>query len=271
MINRESQKFALLSKNPLEIYVMTHRKQDGTVEYTYTIDFGTVQPISMCDNWMEATWYETREEAESKIADGARKIYSVERITIARENLERCPVKIVPIKRDEVHEVVPLAQVKSPSDWVQYKLICTPLESGTITEHVTKLEERLQSVLYCWGDCVLLESCEGLPSGNLQVVLQVQFVRMKTLDSVIRGNTEQLKIHIVDSGAADNPRFGVAVSKEPGKAKFKCPCGCEFSASPETCKTTHSDLEGETSVHSTVTFWAKCPICGHECSDLRIK
>lgn len=64
---------------------------------------------------------------------------------------------------------------------------------------------------------------------------------------------------------------GVTITKEPPKAHFKCACGCEFSANHETCRTTHSDLEGETSVHSTVTFWAKCPICGYECSDLRIK
>lgn len=153
MTNREDIKFKMLAANPAEIYVMTHRKADGGIEYVVINDFGIVKATSFYDNWLEATWFESVEEAEGQIADKVRNLYSVEKIIISREPLER----------------------------------------------------------------------------------------------------------------------GVTITKEPPKAQFKCACGCEFSARPETCETTHSDLEGETSVHSTVTFWAKCPICGQECSDLRIK
>ncbi len=153
MTNREDIKFKMLAKNPAEIYVMTHRKADGGIEYVVINVFGIFKVTSFYDNWLEATWFESREEAESQIADGVRNVYSVEQIKVSRNNLER----------------------------------------------------------------------------------------------------------------------GVKVTKEPPKVKFKCTCGCEFEADLDSCKTTHSDLEGETSVHSTVTFWAKCPICGHECSDLRIK
>lgn len=153
MTNREYKKLEMLAKNPAEIYVMTHRKDDGGIEYVVINDFGIFNATSFYDNWLEATWFESAEEVESQIAETVRNLYSVEKINISRESLER----------------------------------------------------------------------------------------------------------------------GVTITKEPPKAHFKCSCGCEFSVNPETCGTTHSDLEGETSVHSTVTFWAKCPICGYECSDLRIK
>jgi len=138
VIRTMEQKLALLAKNPAEVFVVTHRNNDGTVEYTATLSNpeGICQVTCMYDNWFEATWYESQDEAESKIADSVRNIYSVECILISRESLE----------------------------------------------------------------------------------------------------------------------LGVTVTKEPPKAHFKCACGCEFSARPETCKTTHSDLEG-----------------GYECSDLRIK
>lgn len=153
MTSREDIKFKMLASNPAEIYVVTHATKEGGIEYVVFNDFKVFTAISMYENWMEATWFESREEAESQIADGARDVYSVERIRISRENLER----------------------------------------------------------------------------------------------------------------------GVTITREPPKAKFKCTCGCEFEANPITCNAPHSTLEGETSAYSTVAFWLKCPVCGHECRELRIR
>jgi len=153
MTNRENIKFKMLAANPADIYVMTHRKSDGGIEYVVLNDFGIFKATSFYENWMEATWFESREEAESQIADGVRNVYSVEHIRVSRNNLER----------------------------------------------------------------------------------------------------------------------GVKVTKEPSKAKFKCTCGCEFEANPITCNAPHSTLEGETSAYSTVAFWLKCPVCGHECRELGIR
>lgn len=148
-------KCALLARNPVDIYVIAHKNEDGTVEYISSMKSpaGAYMWMNIYVNWFEADWYESRAEAESQIAESARDTYSVEHVHISRDPLER----------------------------------------------------------------------------------------------------------------------GVTITKEPPKAHFKCACGCEFSASSETCKTTHSNLEGDTSVYSTVTFWLKCPRCGHECSDMRIK
>ena len=153
MTNREAIKFKMLASNPAEIYVMTHRKADGGIEYVVINDFGIFKATSFYDNWLEATWFESREEAESQIADGARNVYSVERIRISRENLER----------------------------------------------------------------------------------------------------------------------DVTITKEPEKAKFKCTCGCEFEAKLDSCKQTRSDLEGEYRIYQSISFWAKCPVCGEDCADTRIK
>lgn len=155
MIRTLEQKLGHLAGNPVDLFVITHRKDDGTVEYTATMSNpeGICQVTCMYDNWFEATWYESPDEAESMIADSVRDIYSVERIRISRENLER----------------------------------------------------------------------------------------------------------------------GVKVTKEPPKAKFECTCGCEFDADLDSCRQTCSDLEGEYRIYQSIVFWAKCPICGQECGDLRIK
>lgn len=155
MIRTLEQKLRHLAGNPVDLFVITHRKDDGTVEYTATLSNpeGICQVTCMYDNWFEATWYESPDEAESMIADSVRDIYSVERIRISRENLER----------------------------------------------------------------------------------------------------------------------GVKVTKEPPKAKFKCTCGCEFEADIDSCRQTRSDLEGESRVYQSIAFWSKCPACGNECADTRIK
>ena len=88
MIRSLEQKLEFLKKTDCDIFVITHKKEDGTVEYTDTI----TGPAGICyftclyDNWFEASWHETREAAESLIAESARKVYSVERIRISREN-----------------------------------------------------------------------------------------------------------------------------------------------------------------------------------------
>ena len=155
MIRTLEQKLRHLAGNPVDLFVITHRKDDGTVEYTATLSNpeGICQVTCMYDNWFEATWYESLDEAESRIADSVRNIYSVERIRISRENLER----------------------------------------------------------------------------------------------------------------------GVTVTKEPSKAKFKCTCGCEFEAGLDSCRQTRSDLEGEYRVYQSIAFWSKCPACGNECADTRLK
>lgn len=91
MIRTLEQKLALLAKNPAEVFVVTHRKDDGTVEYSSTMTGpgGECLCAVMNDSWFDAVWYESQEEAEAKIADSVRDIYSVERIRISRENLER--------------------------------------------------------------------------------------------------------------------------------------------------------------------------------------
>ena len=88
MTNRESVKFKMLASNPAEIYVMTHRKDDGGIEYVVINDFGIFKATSFYDNWLEATWFESVEEVESQIADTVRNLYSVEKICISRESLE---------------------------------------------------------------------------------------------------------------------------------------------------------------------------------------
>ncbi|MBR2305673.1 MAG: hypothetical protein IKA48_00425 [Fibrobacter sp.] len=155
MIRTLEQKLKYLAGNPVYLFVITHRKDDGTVEYTATLSNpeGICQVTCMYDNWFEATWYESLDEAESMIADSVRDIYSVERIRISRENLER----------------------------------------------------------------------------------------------------------------------GIKVTKEPPKAKFECTCGCEFEADLDSCRQTRSDLEGESRVYQSISFWSKCPACGEECADTRIK
>lgn len=153
MTNRENIKFKMLASNPADIYVVTHATKEGGIEYVVFNDFKVFTAISMYENWMEATWFDSREEAESQIADGARNVYSVEHIRISRENLER----------------------------------------------------------------------------------------------------------------------GVKVTKEPPKAKFKCTCGCEFETDLDACRQTRSDLEGEYRVYQSISFWSKCPACGEECADTRIK
>lgn len=155
MIRTLEQKLRHLAGNPVDLFVITHRKDDGTVEYTATLSNpeGICQVTCMYDNWFEATWYESQDEAESRIADSVRNIYSVERIRISRENLER----------------------------------------------------------------------------------------------------------------------DVKVTKEPSKAKFKCTCGCEFEADLDSCRHTRSDLEGEYRVYQSIAFWSKCPACGNECADTRVK
>jgi hypothetical protein len=155
VIRTLEQKLRHLAGNPVDLFAITHRKDDGTVEYTATLSNpeGICQVTCMYDNWFEATWYESQDEAESRIADSVRNIYSVERIRISRENLER----------------------------------------------------------------------------------------------------------------------GVKVTNELSKAKFECTCGCEFEADLDSCRQTRSDLEGEYRVYQSIAFWAKCPACGNECADTRIK
>ena len=89
MINSEERKLKLLAANPLDIYVITHRTAEGKTEYTYMLNFPCCQTLNMCETWLEATWYESRQEAESLIADSVRDVYSVEHIGITRDNLER--------------------------------------------------------------------------------------------------------------------------------------------------------------------------------------
>lgn len=160
MIRTMEQKLALLAKNPAEIFVVTHRKDDGTIEYpsTMTGPGGECLCAVMDDSWFDTVWYESQDEAETKIADSVRNIYSVERIRISRENLER--------------------------------------------------------------------------------------------DVVITRNPE----------------------RNPERISFKCSCGCEFNESAESCRMTSGWLEGgDMQIYSTTTFWSHCPVCGNECSDLRIK
>ena len=150
-----NNKCALLARNPVDIYFITHKKEDGTVEYISSMKSptGAYMGMNIYDNWFEAEWYESRAEAESQIAESARDTYSVEHIHISREPLER----------------------------------------------------------------------------------------------------------------------GVTIIKEPPKAHFKCACGCEFEADLDSCRQTRSDLEGEYRVYQTISFWSKCPACGEECADTRIK
>jgi hypothetical protein len=91
MIRTLEQKLALLAKNPAEVFVVTHRKDDGTVEYSSPMTGPGVECLCvvMGNSWFDAVWYENQDEAETKIADSVRDIYSVERILISRENLER--------------------------------------------------------------------------------------------------------------------------------------------------------------------------------------
>ena len=91
MIRTLEQKLRHIAGNPVDLFVITHRKDDGTVEYTATLSNpeGICQVTCMYDNWFEATWYERQDEAESMIADSVRNIYSVEHIRVSRNNLER--------------------------------------------------------------------------------------------------------------------------------------------------------------------------------------
>lgn len=91
MIRTMEQKLALLAKNPAEVFVVTHRKDDGTVEYSspMTGPGGECLCVVMDNSWFDAVWYESQDEAETNIADSVRDIYSVERVRISRENLER--------------------------------------------------------------------------------------------------------------------------------------------------------------------------------------
>ena len=89
MTNRKDIKFSMLAANPADIYVVTHAMKDGGIEYVGFNDFKIFTSLSMYDNWMEATWFDSRYGAESQIADGARDVYSVEHIRISRENLVR--------------------------------------------------------------------------------------------------------------------------------------------------------------------------------------
>lgn len=91
MIWTMEQKLALLVKNPAEIFVVTHRTDDGTIEYSSTMTGpgGECLCAVMDNSWLDTVWYESQDEAESKIADSVRGIYSVERIRVYREPLER--------------------------------------------------------------------------------------------------------------------------------------------------------------------------------------
>ena len=59
MIRTLSQKLRHLAGNPVDLFVITYRKDDGTVEYTATLSNpeGICQVTCMYDNWFEATWY----------------------------------------------------------------------------------------------------------------------------------------------------------------------------------------------------------------------
>lgn len=96
MIRTLEQKLRHLAGNPVDLFVITHRKDDGTAEYTATLSNpeGICQVTCMYDNWFEATWYESLDEAESMIADSVRDIYSVERVGITRQKLDRKTVRV---------------------------------------------------------------------------------------------------------------------------------------------------------------------------------
>lgn len=65
-----------------------------------------------------------------------------------------------------------------------------------------------------------------------------------------------------DTTTSDDTR----ITREPEPVKFKCMCGCEFEAGVKSCRVTESTLEGEFRNRYSVTYWKKCPVCGHECA-----
>lgn len=80
-INTE-QKMELLRGNSVEIFVMRF-SSETTPGPAYIESLGSGGAV-MHDNWFEADWYDTPEEVESRIAESARSVYSVERIVISR-------------------------------------------------------------------------------------------------------------------------------------------------------------------------------------------
>lgn len=81
--NRTDLKMELLRQwNSLEIYVMRFRSK--TMPEPAYIEALCRCGAVMHDTWFEADWYDTPEEVESNIAESARSVYSVERITITR-------------------------------------------------------------------------------------------------------------------------------------------------------------------------------------------
>lgn len=91
MINTFEQKFSLLARNPVDIYVIAHKKEDGTVEYISSMKSpaGAYMWMNIYVNWFEADWYESRAEAESQIAESARDTYSVEHVHISRDSMNQ--------------------------------------------------------------------------------------------------------------------------------------------------------------------------------------
>ena len=89
MINEFNQKISLLGRSLTDIYVITHKKADGTIEYVANNDFAGYKCISLYETWFEAAWYENRADAESQIAESARNMYSVEHIHLSRDSMNQ--------------------------------------------------------------------------------------------------------------------------------------------------------------------------------------
>ena len=82
--NRTDLKMEKLRQwNSLEIFVMRF-SSETMLGPAYIEALGRGGAV-MHDNWFEADWYDTPEEVESNIAESARSVYSVERISISRD------------------------------------------------------------------------------------------------------------------------------------------------------------------------------------------
>ena len=83
--DRQLKQYKVADPN-VEIYVIKHvdPPEDG---YPYIHETGI--GMMLLDNWCEADWYETLDEAESHIAETVRDKYMVECIRISRSLIVR--------------------------------------------------------------------------------------------------------------------------------------------------------------------------------------
>ena len=149
----EDIKFNMLAANPADIYVVTHAKKDGGIEYVRFNDCKIFTALSLYENWLEATWFESREEAESQIADGARHVYSVEHIRISRENLAAAPGSA-----DDEHRTVHGSAITREAPTAKFNCTCGcqfERDVATCGKSTSTLhgEYRDRQAITFWAEC----------------------------------------------------------------------------------------------------------------------